>query len=91
MWKLWIDLEGNLIPVPDSHEEYANSIGQELEALLDQGWVRVQNVPPPYLYLQFCLRLNALQAAAVRGLLQNRFNQIVVEFGGIVWSFVDGR
>jgi hypothetical protein len=80
MKKLWIDLEGIAIPVPESHEEYANSIGHELEALLDKGWVRVQSVPPLYLLIDFQLRLNALQAATVRGLLQNRFEQIVVEF-----------
>jgi hypothetical protein len=89
MNKLWIDLQGIAIPVPDSHEEYANSIGHELEDLLETGWVRVQSVPPPYLYLDFRLPLNALQIAAVRGLLENRFKQIVVEFGGEVRRFLD--
>ena len=88
--KLWIDLDGVQIPVSDSHEEWANQYGVELEALLALGWVCVQSVPPPYLYLQFCLRLNALQAATVRVLLQNRFEQIVVEFEGVTRSFVDG-
>lgn len=53
MHKLWIDLEGNRIPVSDSHEEYANAIGRELEDLLRTGWVRVQHVSPSYLYLDF--------------------------------------
>jgi hypothetical protein len=91
MNKHWIDLQGIAIPVSDSHEEWANQHGHELETLLDQGWIRVQNVPPPYLYLDYRLPLNAPQAAAVRGLLENRFEQIVVEFGGEVRRFVDGR
>jgi hypothetical protein len=70
--KLWIDLEGNLIPVPDCHEEWANDHGHELEALLDAGWVRVQDVPPDYLYLDFRLPLMAGQAVAVRTLFGNR-------------------
>jgi hypothetical protein len=89
--KLWIDLEGIPIPVSDSHEQWAQEHGCELEDLLDKGWVRVQAVPPPYLYLDYQLRLNALQAVAVGQLFDDRFEQIVVEFGGIVRSFVDGR
>jgi hypothetical protein len=93
MDKLWIDVEGNLIAVPDSisHEEWARAQGHELEALLDAGWVRVQNVPLSYLFLDFKLPLNALQAAAVGVLFEDRFVQIVVESGGEVREFVDGE
>jgi hypothetical protein len=63
--KLWIDLDGNLHEVRDSHEEWANAHGHELEDWLDHGWVRVQNVPPPYLWIDFRLPLNAAQAKAV--------------------------
>jgi hypothetical protein len=70
--KLWIDLEGNLIPVPDSHEEWANRHGHELKELLDAGWVRVQDVPPSYLYLDFRLPLKAGQAVTVEALTRRR-------------------
>jgi hypothetical protein len=86
--KIWIDTQGNLIPVDDSHEEWANAQGQELEALLDAGWLRVQNVPPPYLLIDFHRPLNAAQAVAVSKLFEDRFDQIVVEFRGVARSFV---
>lgn len=91
MTKLWIDLEGNLIPVGDdlSHEEWANQHGQELEALLDAGWVRVQNVPPPYLLIDFQVPLNAAQAVAVERFFENRFDQVVIEFRCEARSFVN--
>jgi hypothetical protein len=88
--KLWIDIEGNLIPVQDSHEEWANRHGHELEALLDAGWVRVQDVPPAYLYLDFRLPLKAGQAVAVgRLLLDDGFDRIIVEVAGVVLEFGD--
>lgn len=87
--KLWLDLDGNLIPVQDSHEEWANAHGHELESLLDSGWVRVQNVPPSYLYLDFLTALNARQAAAVGVLFESRFAQVVVEFRGESRTFTD--
>jgi len=89
--KLWIDLEGTQIPVSDSHEQWANEHGVELETLLVKGWVRVQAVPPPYLLIDFQVPLNALQAVAVAVLFEDRFEQVVVESEGIVRSFVDGR
>lgn len=89
--KLWIDSEGNVIPVPESHEQWANEHGHDLESLLDAGWVRVQNVPPPYLYLDFRRPLNAAQAVAVKLLFENRFDRIVVEFRGLVREFGDGE
>lgn len=91
MLKFWIDVEGKRHPVSDSHEEYANAIGMELEDLLDAGWVRVQNVPPHYQYFDFRVRLNALQAVAVKALFEDRFDRIVVEFGGEVREFGDGE
>jgi hypothetical protein len=92
MTKLWIDLDGNLIPVGDdlSHEEWGQQHGHELEELLDGGWVRIQAVIPPYLYLDFRRRLTAAQAVAVRSLFEDRFEQIVVEFAGEARSFTDG-
>jgi len=92
MQKLWVDPEGNVIPVPDSHshEEYANSIGHELEDLLAQGWCRIQNVPPPYLLIDVHLPLTAPQAEAIRRLFENRFSVYVVEFRGVVREFGDG-
>jgi hypothetical protein len=92
MHKLWIDLDGTLIPVGDdlAHEEWANRHGHGLEELLDAGWVRVQAVIPPYLYLDFRRRLTAAQAVAVRKLFEDRFEQIVVEFANVPKSFVDG-
>lgn len=89
--KIWIDTQGTLHPVLDSHEEWANQNGQELEALLDTGWVRIQNVPPPYLLIDFQVPLNAAQAVAVGRLFENRFDQIVVEFRGLARSFGDGE
>ena len=89
--KIWIDTEGNFHPVVDSHEEWANQHGHELEALLDAGWVRVQNVPPPYLLIDFHVRLNAAQAKAVAVLFEDRFDQIMVEFAGEARSFVDAE
>lgn len=91
MAKLWIDLDGNLIAVPDSisHEEYAHSIGQELESLLAQGWLRIQKVPPPYLLIDFHIPLNAAQAMAVGVLFENRFSVYVVEFRGEAREFRD--
>jgi hypothetical protein len=80
--KLWIDIEGNLIPVQDSHEEWANDHGHELEQLLDAGWVRVQDVPPAYLYLDFRLPLKAGQAKSVAVLFENHVDQVVIEFKG---------
>jgi hypothetical protein len=91
MHKLWIDLEGNLIPVQDCHEEWANKQGCELEDLLAKGWVRVQSVPPQYLLIDFLFPLNAMQAVAVVQLFEDRFEQIVVEIGGEARSFVDGE
>ncbi len=93
MHKLWIDLDGTPIPVADdlSHEEWANQHGHELEALLDAGWMRIQAVIPPYLYLDFRRRLTAAQAKAVAVLFGNRFDQIVVEFAGVARSFTDGE
>ena len=85
--KLWLDLDGNQIPVLDSHEEWANAHGHELESLLDAGWVRVQNVPPSYLYLDFRLALNTRQAVTVGVLFENRFEQVVVEFRGEIRTF----
>jgi hypothetical protein len=58
--------------------------------LLSQGWVRIQNVPPPYLYLDFRLPLTATQADAMRTLFVDRVKQIVVEFAGEARSFMDG-
>jgi hypothetical protein len=91
MHKLWIDLEGTAIPVHDSHEEWANQHGHELEALLDAGWIRVQSVPSPYLLIDFQVPLNAAQAVAVGVLFEDRFLQIVVEFAGEARSFEDGE
>jgi hypothetical protein len=87
--KLWLDLEGNLIPIPESHEEYANSIGYELEDLQADGWVRIQ-ITPAYLYLDFHLPLNTHQAEAVGRLFEGRFSVYVVEFRGMVREFGDG-
>lgn len=89
--KLWLDLEGNLHPVPDSHshEEWANEHGHELEDLLAQGWCRIQ-ITHAYLYIDFKVRLNAAQAKAVGTLLEGRNGQVVVEFGGESRSFEDG-
>lgn len=93
MNKLWINLDGDLIPVGDnlSHEEWANQHGHELETLLNAGWVRVQNVPPPYLLIDFRLPLNAAQAKAVSVLFENRFEHVVIEYQGESRSFVDGE
>lgn len=91
MHRVWIDLEGTLLPVHDSHEEFANPMCQELEALLDAGWVRVQNVPPHYLLIDFKVRLTAAQAEAVGRLFENRFEQVVIEYQGVARSFVDGE
>ena len=88
--KLWIDLEGNLILVHASHEEFANANGHELDNLFDVGWVRVQNVPLLYLYLDFKVRLNAVQAIAVVRLFEDRLGRIVVEFRGETRSYGDG-
>lgn len=90
MHKLWIDLHGIVIPVQDSHEEFANAMGLELETLLDAGWVRVQNVPPPYLLIDFQVPLTAAQAKAVAVLFENRFERVVVEFREVVREFGDG-
>jgi hypothetical protein len=87
--KLWLDLEGNSIPVPESHEEYANSIGYELENLQAKGWVRIQ-ITPAYVYFDFHLPLNERQAGAVGRLLENRFSVYVIEFRGVVREFGDG-
>jgi hypothetical protein len=81
MDKLWIDLEGKLIAFSESHEESANQHGHELESLLDHGWVRIQNVPPHYLLIDFKVRLNAKQAVAVGQLFENQFDQVVIEHG----------
>ena len=89
--KFWLDLDGNLLPVHESHEEFANAMGLELEDLLAQGWLRIQNVPPPYIYLDFHLPLNARQAKAVVMLFQNRFEQVVIEFRCEARSFRDGE
>jgi hypothetical protein len=91
--KLWIDTLGNSIPVGDdlSHEEWANAHGYELEDLLSQGWCRIQNVPPPYLLIDFQLPVNAAQAKAVSVLFQNRLDQIVVEYQGEAKSFKEGE
>jgi hypothetical protein len=91
MLKTWIDLEGNLIPVTESHNEWAVKRGHELESLLDGGWVRVQSVPPPYPLIDLKVRLNALHAVAVGQLFENRHEQILVEVGGIVLTFGDGE
>lgn len=87
MYKLWIDLEGIVHPVQDCHEEWATHHGQELESMLAQGWVRVQNVPPQYLYLDYHCSLTAAQAKAVRVLFENRFDKVVVEFRGDIREF----
>jgi hypothetical protein len=87
--KLWLDLDGTLIPVQDSHEEWANARGHELETLLEAGWVRIQNVPPSYLYIDFRITLNASQAVCVRVLFENQFELVVVEFRGESRSFTD--
>jgi hypothetical protein len=88
--KIWIDTKGTVHAVLDSHEQWANAHGFELEALLDAGWVRIQNVPPPYLLIDFHVALNAAQAKAVAVLFEYRYDQIVVEFRGVARSFVDG-
>src|SRR5947209_2711946 len=86
MTKFWIDPEGTLHPVGDdlSHEEWSQQHGHELEELLDGGFVRIQAVIPPYLYLDFRRRLTAAQAVAVRKLFEDRFEQVVVDFRGDV-------
>jgi hypothetical protein len=91
MRKLWIDPDGNPIPVQDSHEEWANRQGHELEELLDSGWVRVQDVPPTYLFLDFRLPLKAGQAKAVVVHFENQFEQVVIEFKGEARSFRDAE
>lgn len=89
--KIWIDTQGTVHPVLDSHEEWANSHGVELEDLQVQGWVRVQSVIPPYCYLDFHVPLTAAQAKAVAVLFENRYDQIVLEFRDETTSFVDGE
>lgn len=88
--KFWLDPTGNLHPVPDSHEEWANQHGQELEDLLGQGWLRVQAVIPPYLYLDFHRPLSTAQTKAIGVLFQNQFDQVVIEYQGQASSFADG-
>ena len=87
--KLWLDLEGNLVPVRDCHEAWANEHGRELEDLLDTGWVRIQNVPPSYLFLDFRAVLNEGQANGLKLLFENQFERVVVEFRGEARSFAD--
>lgn len=91
--KFWLDLHGTLIPVPESqsHEEWANQLGHDLEELQALGWVRIQNVPPPYLLIDFQVHLNAAQAVAVAGLFGNRFERVVVEFRGEAREFMYGE
>lgn len=89
--KIWIDTQGTVHPVPDSHEEWANRHGFQLEDLQSQGWVRIQNVPPPYLLIDFHRPVNAAQAKAVAVLFENRYDKIVVEYKGEARSFVDGE
>lgn len=89
--KIWIDTQGTVHPVNDSHEQWANANGFELEDLQAQGWVRVQSVIPPYCYLDFHVPLNAAQGKAVSVLFESRFEQIVVEFRDEARSFVDGE
>ena len=45
--KLWLDLDCNLVPVSEnkSHAEWANALGQELEALLGVGGFGIQITP----------------------------------------------
>lgn len=91
MTKIWIDLEGTVHAVHDSHEEWAIAHGFELEELLAQGWVRIQNVPPPYLLIDFHIFLNASQAKAAAVLFENRYDKIVLEYQGETTSFTDGE
>lgn len=93
MTKFWIVPDGTLHPVGDdlSHEEWGQQHGHELEELLDAGYLRVQAIIPPYLYLDFRRRLTAAQTVAVRKLFEDRFDQIVVEFGGVASSFTQGE
>ena len=88
--KFWLAPEGTLHPVQSSHEEWANQHGQELEDLLGQGWVRVQAVVPPYLYLDFHRPLTTAQTKAVSVLFQNHFDQVVIEYQGDAQNFTDG-
>jgi hypothetical protein len=89
--KIWIDPQGTVHPVLDSHEEWANQHGQELEDLQAQGWLRIQNVPPPYLLIDFHRPLNAAQAKAVSLLFETPFSLYLVEFCGEATEFVDGQ
>ncbi len=89
--KLWIDPAGKRNPVRDGHEDWAHRHGHELEDLLDAGWVRVQAVPPAYLYLDLCRPITEPQAMAVARLFKKRYEQVVIEFVGEVREFADGN
>lgn len=50
--KYWIDSHGTVHEVLSSHEEWADeNRGKSLEALFDDGWIRVQAFPGDYLYV----------------------------------------
>lgn len=85
--KFWLDPKGDLHPVSDSHEEWANALSQELEDLLNAGWVRIQNVPLSYLYLDFYVLLTPAQEDAVGKFFEIRYDQVVAEFRGEVGEF----
>lgn len=57
---------------------------------MKEGWLRIQNVPPSYILIDFHVPLNAAQTDVVGQFFENRYERIVVESQGESQEFVDG-
>lgn len=98
--KYWLTRKGELFLVSivgesnQTHEEWAVDHFTSLERLLANGWVRIQFMPPEYLYIDFIkkpnnLQLDRLDNLACPGNHPVDFKKIVVESKKETVEFTD--
>lgn len=79
--KYWVDPEGKIYPVDSSHEEWAQAHNTDLEILLEKGWVRVQQVIPCYLFIDY-YAINKEQKETLRPFFKEEYDTILIETNG---------
>jgi hypothetical protein len=78
-----------------THEEWARKNKYDLDVILQEGWIRVQFLPPTYLFIDTVRKPLLQQHNAIRKLFFDSnnnlivFNNILIEIAGESYCFFD--